>query len=97
PGKPWSSKRLRDCYRMAAERFGWTRRNPDPRSMREGPWLIGWGMGTATYPGHRQPASASARLLRDGTAIVQSGTQDLGTGTYTVMTQIAADALGLPV
>jgi len=96
-GKQWSSKRLRECYRVAAERFGWSRRNPKPRSMRDGRSLIGWGMGTATYPAHRMPASASAHLLRDGTAIVRSGTQDLGTGTYTVMTQIAAETLGLPV
>jgi xanthine dehydrogenase YagR molybdenum-binding subunit len=96
-GKPWSSKRLRDCYQAAAGRFGWTRRNPEPRSMRDGRWLVGWGMGTATYPAHRQEASASARLLRDGTVIVRSGTQDLGTGTYTVMTQVAADALGIPI
>ena len=58
--------------------------------------LIGWGMATATYPTRRSPSSALARLLPDGTAYVQAGTQDLGTGTYTVMTQIAADALGLP-
>ena len=94
-GKPWSSKRLRECYRLAAERFGWSRRSPDPASMREGRWLIGWGMATATYPAHRMPASALASL-RDGSAIVQSGTQDLGTGTYTVMTQIAAETLGVP-
>jgi xanthine dehydrogenase YagR molybdenum-binding subunit len=58
--------------------------------------LIGWGMATATYPAHRSPASASARLLRDGSVIVMSGTQDLGTGTYTIMTQIAAATLGVP-
>ena len=65
--------------------------------MRHGRWLIGLGMATATYPAHRMPASANARMLRDGTVIVRSGTQDLGTGTYTVMTQIAAETLGLPV
>jgi xanthine dehydrogenase YagR molybdenum-binding subunit len=92
-GKPWSSKLLRECYTDAAKRFGWVKR--EPRSMREGRNLIGWGMATATYPGHRRPASASARILPDGTAIVRSGTQDLGTGTYTVMTQVAADGLGL--
>jgi xanthine dehydrogenase YagR molybdenum-binding subunit len=94
--KPWSSKHLLDCYRVGAERFGWSRRDPRPRSMREGSTLIGWGMGTATYPANRSAASAVVRLLPDGTASVASGTQDLGTGTYTVMTQIAADALGLP-
>jgi xanthine dehydrogenase YagR molybdenum-binding subunit len=96
-GKPWSSKRLRECYRAAAERFGWSRRTPAPLSMRDGDELVGWGMATATYPAHRMPASASARVLADGTAIVQSGTQDIGTGTYTVMTQVAAETLGIPV
>ena len=96
-GKPWSSKRLQECYRTAAERFGWSRRSPEPRSMRDGNWLIGWGLATATYPGHRSPATASARMQLDGTALVQSGTQELGTGTYTVMTQVAAQTLGLPI
>jgi xanthine dehydrogenase YagR molybdenum-binding subunit len=87
---------LRQCYADAAERFGWAKRSAEVRSMREGRTLIGWGMATATYPGHRRPASALARILPDGTALVRSGTQDLGTGTYTVMTQVAADALGIP-
>ncbi|MGN6319807.1 xanthine dehydrogenase family protein molybdopterin-binding subunit [Trinickia sp.] len=95
--KPWSSKQLRDCYRMGAERFGWSRRTPAPRSMRDGATLIGMGMATATYPARRSEASALARILPDGTAVVASGTQDLGTGTYTVMTQVAADALGFPL
>ena len=95
-GKPWSSKMLRQCYSDAAARFGWAKRPMKARSLRERHELIGWGMATATYPAHRRPASAMVRLLPDGTAIVRSGTQDLGTGTYTVMTQIAADALGLP-
>lgn len=99
PGKqlPWSSKSLRQCYQVGAERFGWSRRNPAPRSMREGGKLVGWGMATATYPSYRSPAAASAAMLPDGTAKVASGTQDLGTGTYTVMSQVAAEALGLPV
>ena len=92
---PWSSKSLRECYRAGAERFGWARRDPRPRSMTAGGQLVGWGMATATYPANRRPAKASATLLPDGSALVRSGTQDLGTGTYTVMTQIAADALGL--
>jgi xanthine dehydrogenase YagR molybdenum-binding subunit len=96
-GKPWTSKQLRPCYDMAAKRFGWSKRNPAPRSMRTARELIGWGMATATYPAHRMPAAASARLLRDGSALVMSGTQDLGTGTCTIMTQIAAETLGLPV
>jgi xanthine dehydrogenase YagR molybdenum-binding subunit len=96
-GKPWSSKSLRECYRVGAEKFGWSKRNPQPRSMRSGNTLIGMGMATATYPSKRSAATAMARILPDGTALVQSGSQDLGTGTYTVMTQVAADALGLPI
>jgi xanthine dehydrogenase YagR molybdenum-binding subunit len=99
PGKqlPWSSKSLRECYAIGAERFGWEKRNPQPRSMREGNKLVGWGMATATYPTNRSPASVRARMLADGTAVVQTASQDLGTGTYTVMTQVAADALALPL
>jgi xanthine dehydrogenase YagR molybdenum-binding subunit len=96
-GKAFSSKYLRECYRDAAARFGWARRNPAPRSMQNGRYLVGWGIGTATYPAHAQPAVAMATLLPDGSAVVQSGTQDLGTGTYTTMTQIAAESLGVPV
>ncbi|MGE5524086.1 MAG: xanthine dehydrogenase family protein molybdopterin-binding subunit, partial [Rhodospirillaceae bacterium] len=95
--KPWSSKKLREAYAEGAQRFGWARRTPQPRSMKDGHLLIGWGMATATYPAHQREASAVARILADGTAQVRSGTQDLGTGTYTVMTQTAADALALPV
>ena len=96
-GKPWSSKSLRQCYQTASEKFGWDKRTPTPGSMKTADGqLVGWGMATATYPTRRSPSSALARLLPDGTAYVQAGTQDLGTGTYTVMTQTAADALGLP-
>jgi len=95
--KPWSEKSLRECYQIGADKFGWSRRNPKPRSMRDGNTLIGFGMATATYPANRSEASAIARILPDGTAMAASGTQDLGTGTYTVMTQVAADALGFPV
>ncbi len=94
---PWSSKSLKECYRQGAERFGWARRDPKPRSMRDGKYLVGWGMATATYPTNRSPASAKVQLFANGTALVQSGSQDIGTGTYTVMTQVAADVLGLPV
>jgi xanthine dehydrogenase YagR molybdenum-binding subunit len=95
-GKPWSSKSLKECYRAGAEKFGWSKRNPTPGSMKDGRTLIGWGMASATYPTYRMKGSAKASLLPDGTVQVVSGTQDLGTGTYTVMTQIAADELGLP-
>jgi xanthine dehydrogenase YagR molybdenum-binding subunit len=95
-GKPWSSKSLRECYRQGAERFGWSRRDPRPRSLRDGRWLVGWGMATATYPARQSPSSAIARARPDGTVLVQAGSQDIGTGTYTIMTQIAADACGVP-
>jgi xanthine dehydrogenase YagR molybdenum-binding subunit len=99
PGKdlPWSSKSLRQCYEIGAERFGWKNRKPQPRSMKQGNKLVGWGMATATYPTNRSPGECSATLHLDGTALFRSATQDLGTGTYTVMTQIAADAIGLKV
>ena len=95
--QPWSSKKLRECYSEAAKRFGWARRDPKPRSMREGSALVGWGLATATYPAHLMEAKASATLTPEGIVVVRSGTQDIGTGTYTVMTQVAADALGIPI
>jgi xanthine dehydrogenase YagR molybdenum-binding subunit len=96
-GQPWSSKSLKECYRVAAERFGWARRNPKPGSMRDGRLLVGYGMATATWPTHRQGATVLVRIRADGSAVVQTAASDIGPGTYTVMTQIAADALGLPV
>lgn len=95
--KPFSSKRLRECYARGAEAFGWSRRVSEPRSMRSGRMLVGLGMSGATYPINRFPASARVRLGADGVAVVQTGSQDIGTGTYTVMAQLAADELGLPV
>jgi xanthine dehydrogenase YagR molybdenum-binding subunit len=94
---PFSSRSTKECYRVAAERFGWSRRTPKPRSMRDGRWLIGWGMATATYPTNYAPASARARLLPDGTAEVTSAASDMGPGTWTSMTQVAAETLGLPI
>jgi xanthine dehydrogenase YagR molybdenum-binding subunit len=94
---PFSSRATRECYRVAAERFGWGRRNREPRSMRDGRWLIGWGMASATYPMNFAPASAVARLLPDGTAEVMSAASDMGPGTWTSMTQVAAETLGLPI
>jgi xanthine dehydrogenase YagR molybdenum-binding subunit len=96
-GKPWSSKSLRECYRVGAERFGWSKRTPKPRSMSDGRWLIGYGMATATYPARQQAASCVARILPDARALVRAGSQEIGCGTYTIMVQVAADALGLPV
>src|SRR4030095_4706844 len=95
-GLPFSSKELRACYRQGAERFGWSRRSPAPRSMREGNALIGWGMATGVWEAMQESASAKASLTDDGMLTVSSATADIGTGTYTIMTQIAAEALGLP-
>jgi xanthine dehydrogenase YagR molybdenum-binding subunit len=96
-GNPWSSHGLRDCYERGARRFGWEERNPQPRSERDGNWLIGTGMATAGYPVaffmHTQ--RARAHLYSDGTAVVQTATQEFGTGMATVMTQVAADGLGI--
>jgi xanthine dehydrogenase YagR molybdenum-binding subunit len=94
---PFSSRSTRECYRVAAERFGWSRRNPEPRAMRDGRWLIGWGMASATYPMQRGAAAATARLLPDGHAEVASAASDMGPGTWTSMTQVAAETLGLPI
>jgi xanthine dehydrogenase YagR molybdenum-binding subunit len=95
--KEFSSKSLRECYRQAAEKFGWAKRKMEPGAMREGRELVGWGMATAVYPTNRESASARVRILNDGTALVTTASQELGTGTYTIMTQIAASTLGLPV
>ena len=94
---PFSSKSLRQCYQVAAERFAWDRRTPDPRSMQSDGQLVGYGMATATYPVMRFPAMARVALFGDGHVLVQSGTQDLGTGTYTTMSLVAAEVLGLPI
>jgi xanthine dehydrogenase YagR molybdenum-binding subunit len=96
-GKPWSSKSLKECYQQAADRIGWSRRTPEPRSMRDGRLLIGYGMASATYPTHRSPASARAVMKSDGTVLVSSGTHEMGMGTATVMRQLAAETLGVPV
>ncbi|MGZ5120060.1 MAG: xanthine dehydrogenase family protein molybdopterin-binding subunit [Burkholderiales bacterium] len=95
--KPFSSKQLRECFRQGAQRFGWAKRNPAPRSMREGNELIGWGMATGIWEAMRLKASARAILTADGKLDVASATTDIGTGTYTIMTQIAAETLGLPI
>ena len=94
---PWSSKALRGCYQQGAERFGWNRRAPQARAMRNGRELVGFGMATAIYHVARYPTSASATLFADGTVIVRCATTDMGPGTYTSATQVAADALGLPM
>jgi xanthine dehydrogenase YagR molybdenum-binding subunit len=95
-GIPWSTKNLRACYELGAVRFGWKKRAPAPRSMWDGNLLVGWGVATATYPANQWAADARVQLHADGTARVLCASHDLGTGAYTVFTQIAADALGLP-
>ncbi|WP_210518017.1 xanthine dehydrogenase family protein molybdopterin-binding subunit [Hymenobacter terricola] len=95
-GKPWSSKHLRECYERGAALFGWRKRTPAPRSMHSADGhLLGWGMSTGIYKAERSVATARARLLPDGTLLVQSATADTGPGTATIMTQIAADASGV--
>lgn len=96
-GLPWSSKALRECYLEGAERFGWSRRTPEPGSMRDGRWLVGYGLAGVSYPFYQVPCQARASVRRDGSAYVRSAATDIGTGTYTVMTQLAAELLGLDV
>ena len=95
--KPFSSKALKDCYYQGAERFGWSKRKREPRSMREGRELVGYGMATGIWEAFRVPTSARAALSPDGTLEIGCATADIGTGTYTILTQIAAETLGLPM
>jgi xanthine dehydrogenase YagR molybdenum-binding subunit len=94
---PFSTRRLTDCFRQGALAFGWSRRNPTPRATRDGHQLIGIGTAATVYHALRGPCAVSARVHADGTAEVGTATIDMGPGTYTSMTQVAADALGLPV
>ncbi|HEY5829656.1 MAG TPA: xanthine dehydrogenase family protein molybdopterin-binding subunit [Hyphomicrobiaceae bacterium] len=95
--KPYSSKALRECYRQGAEAFGWAKRNPEPRSMREGSDLVGWGTATGVWEALQVPITVRIVLTANGHAEVACATSDIGTGTYTIMAQVAADALGLPL
>jgi xanthine dehydrogenase YagR molybdenum-binding subunit len=94
---PWSSKELRACYEIASDRFGWYRRSRKPRSMRDGRWLIGYGMATAIYHGDRSACTVHATMFANGSVVVRTAASDMGPGTYTSMTQIAAETLGLPI
>jgi len=96
-GNNFSSNELRECYRQAAERFGWAKRPAAPRSMRDGNNLIGWGMATGVWESWQLPAEARAGLTADGKLTVSCATADIGTGTYTIMTQIAAETMGIPI
>jgi len=95
--KPYSSKELRACYELGAKKFGWEQRPLEPRSRREGTELVGWGMATGVWDAMQMFARASAVLHADGRLVVSSAATDIGTGTYTVMAMIAAEALGLPL
>jgi xanthine dehydrogenase YagR molybdenum-binding subunit len=94
-GRPFSTRALRECLMAGGTRFGWDKRTPEPRSMRDGHYLIGQGVAGAIYTHWRWPAKARVTLKRDGSALVETGTHELGAGTYTVMQQVAADTLGL--
>jgi xanthine dehydrogenase YagR molybdenum-binding subunit len=94
-GKPFSSKALMECFRQGAAKFGWEKRKMEPRSMRDGKWLVGWGTATGTWGAFQVPASVKITLRADGTANVSSATADIGPGTYTVITMIAAEYLGV--
>jgi xanthine dehydrogenase YagR molybdenum-binding subunit len=96
-GLPWSSNALLECYRQGAERFGWSARSPEPRSMRQDRQLVGYGMARGALRAYQPPCKAIATIRRNGTAFVRSGATDIGPGTYTVMTMIAADCLGVPI
>ncbi|HMA71424.1 MAG TPA: xanthine dehydrogenase family protein molybdopterin-binding subunit [Xanthobacteraceae bacterium] len=97
-GKPFSSKALRECYRQGAERFGWERRPLAPRQMRDRDGLlVGWGVGTATFPALMFMGNARAVLRGDGRGVLEIGAQDMGQGAGTALAQIAADALGLEI
>ncbi len=93
--KQFTSKELRACYRIGAEKFGWAQRSPTPRSMKDGHELIGWGMASGVWEAQFQKTSARATLFRDGRLEVATASADIGTGTYTILTQIGADSLGL--
>ena len=95
--RPYSSKELRECYRQGAEKFGWSKRNPQPRSMRDGNELVGWGMATGIWEAMQMKASARAVLTANGSVEIASATADIGPGTYTMMTQLAAEMLGVPL
>lgn len=95
--KPFTSKALRECYAQGAERFGWSRRSIDPRSMRDGRELVGWGVATGAWDAFQQKAQANATLDSEGRLKVATASADIGTGTYTILAQIAAECMGLPL
>ena len=95
--RPYSSKKLRECYRQGADAFGWDKRNAAPRSMRDGGELVGWGMANGVWAALQMEIAVRIALSANGHAEVSCATSDIGTGTYTIMAQVAADMLGLPL
>ncbi|HEX6403430.1 MAG TPA: xanthine dehydrogenase family protein molybdopterin-binding subunit, partial [Pseudonocardiaceae bacterium] len=96
-GLPWASKALRDCFEVGAERFGWSRRDPEVGSMRDGHWAVGYGVAGVSYVWWQLRCQARATITRDGNADVRSAASDPGTGARTVMRQLAGERLGLPL
>lgn len=96
-GQPYTSRSVMKCFDEAAAAFGWARRNPKPASMRDGDWMIGYGTATAIFPTKMRPSTARVRLSADGSVLVQTASHDVGTGAYTVLAQVAAERLGVPV
>jgi xanthine dehydrogenase YagR molybdenum-binding subunit len=95
-GKPYTSRSLMACYDEGAKAFGWAQRSPQPKSMSDGDWLIGYGCATTCYPTQMAPAAARVRLERDGRARVEIAGHEIGNGAYTVIGQAAAEKLGVP-
>jgi xanthine dehydrogenase YagR molybdenum-binding subunit len=95
-GRPFSQRMLREAFTVGAERFGWSQRTPEPRSLRHGRWLVGMGVATAFHTALRTTANVAVRLAADGTALVRCGFHEMGMGAATAQAQIAADALGVP-
>ncbi len=95
--RPFSSRHLKECLQLGAEKFGWSRRTPEVGSMRKGDLILGWGVAAASWGANRGTCEATVSLRADGTARVSCGTQDIGTGSYTVIAQVVSDKTGIPV
>ncbi|MCF0073047.1 xanthine dehydrogenase family protein molybdopterin-binding subunit [Dyadobacter sp. CY261] len=96
-GKPFTSKALRECYMRAAKQFGWEKRSPAPGSMTRGNKFVGYGMATGIWDAYQFPSRVEAMITQDGKLVLNNAVTDIGTGTLTVMTQVAADELGMPM
>ena len=94
--RPYSSKFLREAYQMGADAIGWKNRNPKIGSMKEGEWLLGFGMGSGVFSSGRGAAKLGIKFLADGTLILQTGVTDMGPGTSTSMTKLASETFGIP-